>query len=48
LRLPVFWEGELPAVYDVVRVKGELGKRDGERLFIAKELKKVGKVNAKE
>jgi hypothetical protein len=48
LRLPVFWKGELPAVYDVVRVKGELGKRDGKRLFIVKELKKVGKVNAKE
>ena len=48
LRLPVFWKGELPAVYDVVRVKGEVGKRDGKRLFIAKELKKVGQVNAKE
>lgn len=48
LRLPVFWEGELPAVYDIVRVKGEVGKRDGKGLFIAKELKKVGHVNAKE
>jgi hypothetical protein len=48
LLLPVFWEGELPAVYDVIRVKGELGKRDGGRLFITKELKKVGQVDAKE
>jgi len=48
LRLPVLWEGELPAVYDVIRVKGEIGKRDGVRLFIAKELKKVGQVDAKE
>jgi hypothetical protein len=48
LRLPVFWEGVLPAVYDIVRVKGEVSKRDGKRLFIAKELKKIGQVNAKE
>lgn len=46
LRLPVFWEGELPAVYDVVRIKGEMGEREGRRLFIAKELKKVGQVDA--
>lgn len=47
LRLPVFWGGELPAEYDVVRVKGEVGKCDDKRLFIAKELKKVGQVNGK-
>lgn len=46
LRLPVFWEGEVPKVYDIVRVKGEIGKRDDKRLFVAKELKRVGQVNA--
>lgn len=48
LRLPVFWEGKLPKVYDVVRIIGEVGKRDDKRLFVAKELKRVGQVNAKE
>lgn len=47
LRLPVFWEGKLPKVYDIVRVKGEVGKRGEKRLFVAKELKRVGQVNAK-
>jgi hypothetical protein len=48
LQLPVFWEGELPAVYDVVRVKGAVGERDDKRLFVAEELTKVGRVDAKE
>lgn len=48
LRLPVLWEGELPATYDIVRVRGEAAVRDGgRRQFIAKELKKVGQVDAK-
>lgn len=47
LRLPIAWEGALPAVYDIVRVKGAVGKRDGKSLFIAKEFKKVGQANGK-
>ncbi len=47
LRLPVFWEGEMPEVYDVVRVKGVMDKRNGDRVFITKELKTVGRVDAK-
>ena len=45
LKLPVFWEGDLPAVYDVLQVKGEMANRDGGRVFIAKELKKIGQVD---
>jgi hypothetical protein len=41
LYLPVRWDGDMPAVGDIVRLRGEIGESENKLIFIAGALERV-------